>query len=172
MSRTIPHAWMTQDNNRKNIGNNTYRLKKKIMEKKLIFLCFLPNTQNINVSHPPTIYLIETVFESIRFVSAEQLSDINRHGYSYSFIEKKFFSKKNKQICTAKYMKTSVYIYHSTELIRHVVILVIIPSSSSSSYLYLNKIKERDNEYYLILKLTSLCRNRSILKKKKKKKER
>jgi hypothetical protein len=34
----------------------------------------LPNIQKINVSHPPTIYLIETVFESIKFVSTEQLS--------------------------------------------------------------------------------------------------
>ncbi len=72
---------MKKNNYCKNIGNHTLRLKKKefIFRQKVMLFFLLPTKQKINVSHPPTIYLIETVLESIRFVSAVQLSDINCH---------------------------------------------------------------------------------------------
>ena len=128
----------------------------------------LPKTQKSSVSHPPTIYLIETVFESIRFTSAEQLSDINRHriagnlrGISLSRRGKAKPIKNRRSLSLLVFTSSAC---DSMALIWHVLVLIII-ASSSSPLLYLNEGWERKTKCIAWTTANKRCRNRSILKK-------
>lgn len=82
MCRTVSHTRMKKDNDRKNVCNDSLTRKiefREEIEKHSKEMFSLPETQKINVNHPPIMYLIETVFESIKFVSAVQLRVIDCH---------------------------------------------------------------------------------------------
>ena len=72
---------MEEDHNGEYIRDRAWKAEKPCKSVIIDDERALPEMQKTIVSHPPTMYLIETVLESIGLVSTEQLSDIKRHRF-------------------------------------------------------------------------------------------